>query len=101
MVAAAELALKDAKATSTSIATHVEVARTMHEIQGTKRLLPHDGTAEERIALFAKAVDTRQNNSDGGALDPEAVISACARACGNKKELFGAARKRQRREDLK
>jgi len=41
-------------------------------------------------------------NSDGGRLPPpEEIIAACARELGNKREIFGANRKRERRKDLK
>ena len=90
---------QDPNATAEDIASMLEISRTiMHETRGTKRLLPHNGTAKERIALFTKAIEKVQSRTDGGKpLDPEAVVSECARACGNRREIFGAIRKAVKR----
>ena len=97
LVAAVKLAQQDPSATVENIARHLEIARTLHAHLGARRVLPHGGTAEERIALFKEAIKRLWDRTDGGALDHEAVVSACARACGNKRELFGAVRKAVKR----
>jgi hypothetical protein len=95
-------ALQETNATPEDIATAIDFARTASARLGTTRLLPHEGTEEERIALFAKVIKRVQARADyDGILDPWTVLRACARACGNRREIFGAQRKREQREDLK
>ncbi len=87
-----------AQENGSDIATNLEIARTLHANLGTKQLLPHEGTAEERIALFDDAIRRlRQNSAGGKTLDHEEVVSKCACACGNHRELFGALRKAVKR----
>jgi hypothetical protein len=79
------------------IAEYLDIARTLHAHRGARRLLPSTGTRNERIALFTMAIDDLLVDDDRP--DAHAVVGACARKLGNKRELFGAQRKRERRED--
>jgi hypothetical protein len=81
------------------VAACVEMLRAFNSRLGTERVLPHKGTAEERVALFTEAIEKLRRNSPGEKpLDPEAVVTVCARACGNRQELFGAVRKKESRK---
>jgi len=62
LVAAVRLAQEHPPVTADSIAFYLEIARTLHERLGAKRLLPHSGTEEERIALFTKEVERLQQD---------------------------------------
>lgn len=84
------------------LAREINRSRDRNEYLGAGTVLPHDGTGEEREALFADLIGRMRSNSDGGRLPaPEEMIAACARKLGNKQEIFGANRKRERRKDLK
>jgi len=84
--------------TDEQIADFVEMGRACCVHQGSMEILPSSGTREERIALFVGAIAKRRSSIDGDKrLDPEAVISACARACGNRHKLFEARRKAVKR----
>lgn len=88
--------------TNEFLARQINRSRALYEYRGAGIVLPHDGTSEEREALFTDVIGKMRSNSDGGRLpDPEEIIAACARELGNKREIFGANRKRQRRKDLK
>jgi hypothetical protein len=79
---------------SLEIAGALEMLRATGAGFGTLRVLPHDGSCEERIDLFTEVIEGLRIRTPGGTkIDPEAVVSACARACGNRRELFGALRK--------
>jgi hypothetical protein len=93
-----EVSMERGETDSHSVACYMEISRALNQTSGTQRVLPHDGTAEERVALFAEAIEKQRNRTTGGdVLDPESLVSACARACGNRRELFGAVRKREKR----
>jgi len=89
--------------TSKGIAACLEILRMRHRRLGTERVLPHNGPSEARVALFTDAIERlRTRRIDGGKqIYGEEVVSACARACGNRREIFGAIRKQERREDLR
>jgi hypothetical protein len=88
-----------------TLALMVEGLRAAFVGVGSLQLLPHTGAFDERIATFTTAANrlwerTKHKDDPDGAdlpIDVEAVITACARACGNKRELFGAERKRVKR----
>jgi len=84
------------------LARQINRSRDLNEYRGAGIVLPHDGSSEERESLFADVIGKMRSNSDGGRLpNPEEIIAACARELGNKREIFGAKRKRERRKDLK
>ena len=97
----------DRKMQPSGIALTVEFARACHKDIGTAKLLPHAGTAEERLAAFTTAIDevraakARDASWEELGIDPAApnladalhsrplkqddapaVLRACARACG-------------------
>jgi len=84
------------------LARQINGSRKLNDYRGAGIVLPHDGSSEERESLFADVIRKMRMNSDGGRLPPpEEIIAACARELGNKREIFGANRKRERRKDLK
>jgi hypothetical protein len=90
------------KPTDELLARQINRSRDLNEYRGAGIVLPHNGTSEEREALFAVVIRKMRSNSDGGRLSPpQDIIAACARKLGNKQEIFGANRKRVRRKDLK
>jgi hypothetical protein len=84
------------------IARYLEAGRVLYAHLGTHKILPHDGTEQERRAVFVRVVFRLRSSTEEGQLrDPAAVVAACARALGCKRRLFEAQRKRERREDLR
>jgi hypothetical protein len=81
------------------IARFLEMGRACYEHLGAMRILPHTGTEQERVELFADAIadlrEARGNRTLGAKLiDAEDIVSACARACGFTGRLFEARRKK-------
>jgi hypothetical protein len=89
--------IKAGKVAPSELALVVEGLRRVLVDVGSLQVLPHNGTFDERIAMFAAAIGRLRENSEGGNIDAQAVVTACARSCGNKRRLFDAERKREKR----
>ena len=89
--------IKAGKVAPSELALVVDGLRRAFVDVGSLQVLPYNGTFDERIATFTAAIGRLRENSEGGNLDAQAVVTACARACGNKRGLFDAERKRQKR----
>jgi len=88
---------------SEAIATRLEVARTTYAYMGAKRVLPHGGTAEERIAIFTEVIEkkVRPFTDAGQKMDPETIIKACHKACGGKGQPFRAEQRQSVRRRVR
>jgi len=88
----------DAGADDERLARYVEAGRLCGSHLGTEKVLPHVGAAQERLARFQEAIEKLRSNTEcGRRLDPEDVVAACARACGNRTKLFEGKRNREKR----
>jgi hypothetical protein len=97
LVGAVKLAQENPHATAKDIATHLEIGRTMAANRGAKAVLPHDGTAEERIALFTETIEKKVKafTDPGEQMDPVAIFTACYKACGGKGQPLRAGQRQQ------
>jgi hypothetical protein len=85
-------------ATDEQIAQALEMGRSCSANWGSLEILPHLGTAQERIALFSGAIAKLRERTGGTrTLDHEAVVTSCARELGNRGKLFEARRKAVKR----
>lgn len=99
-LAVASARKRDPNMTPGELAERVVRAREIAPYLGTQRVLPHRGTRQELVTLLTTAIEdlfSRKGRRGDEDLESEDVITACARACGNKREIFGALRKRTKR----
>jgi hypothetical protein len=81
------------------LAEVVDVGTSRNLYRGAQNAFPLRGSPKERQARLTEEIrKLRMFNTPGGKpLDPEAVVSAWARVCGNRREIFGAIRKSVKR----